>query len=96
MAPFDYNKTHHLIDFFVHYSKVPAPMCSMDESVLDSLPDEETTARIALRLDQTTWLVKLLNPHAEGFHYYITPTPEATSYTPPGHATHSFKTLDVS
>jgi hypothetical protein len=44
-APFDYNQTHHLIDFLLCYSKAPAPMHGVDESVIDLSPDEKTRAR---------------------------------------------------
>ena len=56
---------------------------------------EKAMARQNLGYDKNVPLVKLSIPDLDGLHYFITSTPEATLYTPPGRATHGFKAYDI-
>jgi len=94
--PIAYNKSPHLVEFFRRYSKAPPAMHGKDETVSRPTPAEEERARNALDLDKTASLVRLSIPCADGNdRYFITPTPEATLYTPPGRATRGFRAYDI-
>jgi hypothetical protein len=91
-----YNESDALTQFFVRYSKAPPAMRGNDESASDPTPGEALAARKALQLDKTVPLVKLLIPDADGGpRYFVTSTPEAPLYTPPGRATRGFKAYDT-
>ena len=90
-----YNECDILIDFLYRYSKAPPAMRGVDESTSDPSLTEKLAAREALALDETVPLVKLSVPDADGIRFFVTATPEATLYTPPGHATRGFEAYDV-
>jgi hypothetical protein len=91
-----YNKSPHLTEFFCHYSKASLAMCDMDQSVLAPMLEEAAVARESLGLDNAVPLTKLEIPRAgHPSEYFVTSTPRATPYTPPGHATCVFHTYDI-
>jgi hypothetical protein len=92
----EYNKCDILTDFLFRYSKAPPAMRGKDESVSDPSFTEKAAAREALDLDETVPLVKLSIPDADNVRFFVTTTPEATPYTPPGRATRGFVAYDIS
>lgn len=92
-----YNESPLLAEFFRRYSKAPPEMRGKDQSVSAVTPIEADAARRALELDNIIPLVKLAIPATDGSsHYFITSTPYATLYTPPGRATRGFRAYDSS
>ena len=80
-----YNKFDILAEFFARYSKAPPAMCGKDDSASDPTDAEKHAAREALQLEKTVPLVKLSIPDADGgTRYFVTSTPVASLYTPPG------------
>jgi hypothetical protein len=62
----------------------------------DPTPAEAIATRQVLGLDKTVSLVKVEIHDADGrLTYFITTLPQATPYTPPGRATHTFQVYDV-
>ena len=93
----EYNKSSLLAEFFRRYSTAPPEMCGVDQTVSVPTPAEATAAREALKLDDTTPLFKLEIPGIDGTsHYFVTSTPRATLYTPPGRATRGFQAYNIS
>jgi hypothetical protein len=93
----DYNQSPLLAEFFRRYSKAPADMRGIDGSVSNPTSKEASAARQALGLDASVPLAKLEIPSNGGApHYFITSTPRATLYTPPGRATRGFRAYDTS
>jgi hypothetical protein len=91
-----YNKSPHLTKFFCHYSKASPAMCGMDQSVSAPMLEEAAVARESLGLDDVVPLAKLEIPRAGcPSEYFVTSTPRATPYMPPGHATHVFHTYNI-
>ena len=93
---FRYNECPILAEFFSRYSTASDARHSKDESISEPSNMEKAMARQNLGYDKNVPLVKLSIPDLDGLHYFITSTPEATLYTPPGHATHGFKAYDIS
>lgn len=94
---FEYNESPFLVDFFRRYSKASPEMCGKDQSVSAVTPTEADAARQVLQLDNETPLIKLAVPVTEQHsRYFITDTPRATLYTPPGRATRGFCAYDIS
>jgi hypothetical protein len=91
----DYNTVPHLVEFFRRYSLAPPAMRGVDQSVSHPTPTEAAVARKSLGLGRTIPLVKLEIPRSDGYSYFITPTPIATPYTPPGRATRVFTAYDI-
>jgi len=92
-----YNESPFLAEFFRRYSKASPEMRGKDQSVSAVTPTEAGVARQALELDDTIPLVKLVVPAADGSsRHFITSTPRATLYTPPGRATRGFHAYDSS
>ena len=92
-----YNKSPLLAEFFLHFSKASPQMHGMDQSVSDPSPTEAEAARYALGLDETVPLAKLEIHGADNLpHYFVTSTPRATPYPPPGRATRGFPAYDIS
>ena len=94
--PIRYNASSHLVEFFRRYSRASPAMRGMDQSVSDPTPTEAAAARRLLELDDTVPLVKLEIPRAgRASDYFVTSTPRATPYTPPGRATRVFHAYDI-
>jgi hypothetical protein len=93
----EYNESPLLAEFFRRYSTAPPEMRGADQTVSVPTPAEAAAAREALKLDDTTPLVKLEIPSIDGTsHYFVTSTPRATLYTPPGRATRGFQAYNIS
>src|SRR6266436_8342280 len=92
---FRYNECPILAEFFSRYSMASDARHSKDESISEPSNMEKAMARQNLGYDKNVPLVKLSIPDLDGLHYFITSTPEATLYTPPGRATHGFKAYDI-
>lgn len=91
-----YNESPHLAEFFRRYSQASPAMRGLDQSVTEPTPAEAAAARKSLGLDDTAPLVKLEIPKAGcSSAYFITSTPRATPYTPPGRATRVFHAYDT-
>jgi hypothetical protein len=85
---FKYDESPYLAEFFRCFSMASPVMRGKDQSVLDPTPAEALAARQVLGLGEEVPLVKLQVPDANGSPlYFITSTPRATPYTPPGRAT---------
>ena len=93
-----YNQSSLLVDFFRRYSQAPPEMHGIDQSVSDPTPEEKNVARRALVLGNDIPLVKLKIPSTGGCapRYFITTTPRAAIYSPPGRATRGFRAYDIS
>lgn len=92
-----FNSSPLLAEFFRRYSKAPSDMRGIDQSVLRPTPEERVAALAALQLHESVPLVKLGIPSKGGnSHYFITGTPRAAFYTPPGRATRGFRAYDLS
>ena len=86
-----YNESPALAEFFRRFSTASPEMHSVDQSVSSPTPSEALSTRQALGLEATVPLVKLEIPGPDGSpHYFVTATPRATPYTPPGRTTHGF------
>jgi len=71
-----YNESHHLAEFFHHYSEASPEMHGNDQSVMDPTLAEAVMARQALNLDNMVPLVKLTIPDTDGSPlYYIVASP---------------------
>jgi Fungal protein kinase len=92
----DINRAPHLVKFFHRYSKAPPEMRGIDKSVSDPTPEEAIAARQALGLAENVLLFKLEVPCNGAPNYFLTPSPQATFYTPPGRATRGFQAYDIS
>ena len=92
----DINSDPQLAKFFRCYSKAPAEMRGLNQSVLDPMPEEAIVARQVLGLADDVSLFKLEVPCNDSVHYFVTPTPQATFYMPPGRATRGFQVYDIS
>jgi hypothetical protein len=96
MEAIEYNKSPLLAKFFRRYSAALPEMRGKDRSASAPNPAEGLMARKALELDIAVPLIKLSIPNADGsLLYFVTSTPEATLYTPPGRATRGFRAYDV-
>ena len=94
---FEYNTLPYLTNFFRRYSLASQAMRGKDDTASDPTPSEAHTTRKALGLDRKVPLVKLSIPGTNSnLLYFVTGTPEASVYTPPGRATHGFEAYDIS
>ena len=92
----DYNQSPHLVEFFHRYSRASSAMRGVDQSVSNPTPAEAAAARKSLELDDTIPLAKLEIPKPGcASNYFVTSTPRATPYTPPGRATRVFPAYDI-
>ena len=95
--PIKYNESPLLVEFFRRYSKASPEMRGKDSSASAVTPTEALVARQTLGLGDTIPLVKLVVPAADGSsRHFITSTPRATLYAPPGRATRGFPAYDSS
>ncbi len=92
----EHNKCSFLADFFSRYSMASDAGRGKDESISKPSSDEEIVARRILQCNENVPLVKLSIPGLHGPRYFITSTPEAAMYTPPGRATRGFRAHDIS
>ena len=92
----DINSDPQLAEFFCRYSKAPAEMCGLNQSVSDPTPEEAIAARQVLGLADNVSLFKLEVPCNDSVRYFVTPTPQATFYMPPGRATRGFQAYNIS
>jgi len=97
MDAFEYNTLPHLAKFFCQYSLALPTMHGNDDTVSCPTSSEACAARKALGLGKKDPLVKLSIHGADGKPlYFVTSTPEAPVYAPPGCTTCGFKAYDLS
>lgn len=88
---FMYSKSHHLADFFHHFSLASLDMCGKDTTVSLPSPGAASAAQKAFRLDSAASLLCLKISN----QLFIVEAPVTTAYTPPGHATRGSRAWDV-
>lgn len=83
------------MEFFRQYHKAGAKLHGIDTTITVPTPVEARLARVCLKLDDDVRVVRIAVPCPGGSRQFVTCTPTAGCYTPPGQATRGFVAYDI-